>query len=101
MIETAIERDRGEDGEQDGRHHGDDAEQADDTDMELSAGDLSMAGEPQSRHLPGDDDDHRQHEQQVDEKHADHDQVSGHDGREAGEDEIGGETRAERQHHGD
>ncbi len=85
----------------DRRHDGDDAEQADDADMKLGAGDLPLPGEPKPGHLPGDDDDHRQHEHRVDEQHAHHHAMRRHDGREAGQDEIGGKARAQREHHGD
>ena len=60
MIEAAIERDAGKEREQDRRHDGDDAEQADDADMQLRAGDLPLPSAPQPGHLPGDDEDHRQ-----------------------------------------
>ena len=101
MIEAAVERDAGKDGEQDRRHDRDHAEQADDADMKLGACHLSLPGEPKSGHLPGDDDDHRQHEHEVDEEHAHHHAMRRHDGGEPGQDQIGGKARAQRQHHGD
>ena len=49
VVEAAIERDAGEEREQDRRHDGDDAEQADDADMQLRAGDLTAAARATAR----------------------------------------------------
>ena len=94
MVEAAVERHAGEDREQDRGHDGDDAEQADDADMELRAGDLAAAREPEPRHLPGDDHHHGEHEHEIDEQHAHHHEVGRHDRGEAGQDGVGGEARA-------
>jgi len=101
MVEAAVERDAGQDGKQDRRQDGDDAEQADDAHMELGARYLPAPGEPQPGHLPGDDHHHRQHEHEVDKEHPHHHKVRRHDGGEAGQDDVGGKARAQRDHHGD
>ena len=62
---------------------------------------LAAAGKPKSRHLPGDDHHHRQHEHEVEEQHPDHDEVGRHDGREPGQDDVGRKAGAERQDHDD
>ena len=57
--------------------------------MELRAGGLAAAGKPKSGHLPGDDHQHGKHEHEVEEQHADHDEVGRHDGGEPGQDGVG------------
>ena len=101
MVEAAIERNAGEYRKQDGGDHRDHAEQADHACMELSAGHLTAPREPEPADLPGDDHQHGEHEHEIDEQHAHHHEVGRHDGREPGQDGVGGEPRAQREHHGD
>ena len=101
MIEAAVKRHAGEDREQDGGDDGDHAEQTDDTGMELGAGNLPPSREPKSADLPGDDSQHGEHEHEIDEQNAHDHEMRWHDGGETGQDGVGGEPRAQREHHGD
>ncbi len=101
MIEAAIERYAGEDREQDGGDDGDHAEQTDDTGMKLRAGNLPPTREPKGADLPGDNSQHGEHEHEIDEQNAHDHKMRRHDGGEAGQNGVGGEARAQREHHGD
>ena len=69
--------------------------------MELRASGLAAAGKPEPGHLPGDDRQHGKHKHEIEEQHADHDEVGRHDRGEPGQDGACRKALAERQDHDD
>ena len=90
-IERSGERGRGRYRQQDSRQGCDDCEQTDDANVQPCPGLLVAPGSPEPRHIPGDDGDHRQDQQQVHEqKTADH-VVTRHDRRQPRQNHLGDE----------
>ena len=101
LVEPAVERTRegrgGGDRQQQRGQRRDQAEKRHDARVQASARHLFLPGTPEPDHLDGDDDDHRDHEQRVDDQGREHDLVARHDRCQAGQDEVGREARNHRQ----
>ena len=100
-LETALEGDGGDDGDEDRRQHRDEAEQRDDPDMQPGRCGSGPPLAHQAARLPGDDDDQEEDEGGIDRKEADDDLVRRQDRRQAGKDEERRQRRGEGRQHGD
>jgi hypothetical protein len=96
-VEAAVERDAGDDGDQDGGRGGDDRKQADDANVQLGAG---APGTPCLHHQPNlahDDAEQQQHRGGVHQQQRDDDVMGRRDRRQIGQHDEGGECRQHRE----
>ena len=100
-VEAAVERDAGDDGDQDGGRRGDDREQADDAHVQLGAGAPGAARLHDQPDFAHDDAEQQQHRGGIHQQQRDDHVMGRQDRREIGEDDEGGEGREQSEPDGD